>query len=158
NLLSFIGIFLGTIVYYVLKATLHLDPRLIFVASAVMTLAGTIYAISLLPDSLVRLLLWLLTHSIYRIRAIGRENIPAEGGALLVSNHVSFVDGLLLSVATDRPIRFLVFSEIYNRWWIRPWARLGRAIPISNKADPRELIHSLRTASEAIAAGELVCI
>ena len=53
NLLSFIGIFLGTIVYYVLKATLHLDPRLIFVASAVMTLAGTIYAISLLPDSLV---------------------------------------------------------------------------------------------------------
>ena len=57
----------------------------------------------LLPDSLLRLLLWMFTHSVYRIRVEGRDNIPERGGALFVCNHVSFVDALLVLASTDRP-------------------------------------------------------
>jgi acyl-[acyl-carrier-protein]-phospholipid O-acyltransferase/long-chain-fatty-acid--[acyl-carrier-protein] ligase len=158
NLISFVGIFLGTAAYYVLKASLHLDPRTIFLASGIMTLAGTVYAMVLMPDSVMRLLNCLLTHSIYRIRVVGRTNVPETGGALLVSNHLSFVDAMLLSASINRAIRFLMFSDIYERPLVRPWARLSRAIPISDKFQPREMIHSLRDAANAIREGELVCI
>ncbi len=158
NLISFVGIGLGNAVYYILKARLHLDPRDIFLVSAAMTLAGTVYLIVLLPESLLRLLNWVLTHSIYRIHVEGREHVPQKGGALLISNHLSLVDALLLSASTDRRIRFLMFSEYYDRPLIRPLARVAGAIPISNKLSPREMIHSLREATQVIEAGELVCI
>src|SRR5215813_7915736 len=107
NLISFIGIFLGTASYYLLKAVLHLDPSAIFLVSGFLTLGGTVYVITLLPDAALRLMNFLLANSIYRIRVLGRENIPGKGGALLVSNHLSFVDAMLLSAAIDRPVRFL---------------------------------------------------
>ena len=62
----------------------------------------------LLPEWFGRLILFFATHTIYRIRVIGRENFPAKSGALLVCNHMSFVDVALLVASTDRPIRFLV--------------------------------------------------
>lgn len=159
NLISFIGIFLGTVVYYLLKAVFHLDPRVIFLTSAAVTLAGTIYVTKVLPDSLLRLLVWVLTHSIYRIHVEGHKNIPGRGsGALLVSNHKSFIEGLLLSASTDRPIRFLVFTDTYDQPWIRPWARISGAIPISNELQPREMIHALRQVTDAIKAGDVVSI
>ncbi len=68
----------------------------------------------LLPASVVRLILWTFTHTVYRIRVAGRGNIPARGGALFVSNHMSWVDALLLLASTDRPIRFLMFKDIYE--------------------------------------------
>ncbi|HVV01089.1 MAG TPA: AMP-binding protein, partial [Verrucomicrobiae bacterium] len=79
-------------------------------------------------------------------------------GALLVCNHLSHVDALLLQAAIDRPIRFLMFKGIYELPWVRPLARLMKVIPISSEQRPRELIESLRAASEAIQHGELVCI
>jgi acyl-[acyl-carrier-protein]-phospholipid O-acyltransferase/long-chain-fatty-acid--[acyl-carrier-protein] ligase len=158
NLISFIGIFLGTASYYLLTAILHLDPSGVFLVSGALTLGGTVYVMMLLPDSALRLLNWVLTHSIYRMRVLGRENVPGNGGALLVSNHLSFVDAMLLSASIDRPIRFLMFSDIYEKPLIRPWARIARAIPISNKLQPREMIHALREAKNAITGGELVCI
>jgi len=107
---------------------------------------------------LLRLVLWLATHTCYRIRVGGRDHLPARGGALLVCNHLSVVDSLLLQASTDRPIRFLMQQREYNKPWIRPFARLLRAIPISSEQRPRDLILALRTASEAIRGGEVVCI
>ena len=92
NLLSFVGIALASAVFWVLTAKVGLTTRQIFLSSAVMTLGATAYVLILLPDSLLRLLLWMFTHSIYRIRVEGRDNIPERGGALFVCNHVSFVD------------------------------------------------------------------
>ncbi|PYR83158.1 MAG: acyl-[ACP]--phospholipid O-acyltransferase, partial [Acidobacteria bacterium] len=119
---------------------------------------ATIYVTRLLPDSLIRLLLWLATNTIYRIRVDGRENVPSKGGALLVSNHLSFVDALLLIASTDRFIRFLIFKDIYELPFIKPFARIIQAIPISSKQRPREMIAALREASETIKAGGIVCI
>ncbi len=106
----------------------------------------------------VRLFLWTLIHTLYRIKVLGRENVPKEGGALFVSNHMSFVDVLLLIASTDRPIRFLMFKAFYDLPWLKPFARMTGAIPISSELRPRDMIRSLRTASDALRNGEIVCI
>jgi acyl-[acyl-carrier-protein]-phospholipid O-acyltransferase / long-chain-fatty-acid--[acyl-carrier-protein] ligase len=109
-------------------------------------------------ENIIRVIVWLLTHTLYRLRVIGRENFPRTGGALLVSNHMSLVDALLLMGASRRPIRFLIFKGIYDQPYIKPFAKMIRAIPISSQLRPRDMIHSLREASEAIRKGEIVCI
>ncbi len=158
NWLSFVGVFLAAGVYYLLTTVFHLRPGGVFLAGATMTIVMTFYAIYLLPDSLLRLVLWLLTHSIYRIRVEGRDNIPERGGALFVANHMSLVDGLLLISSTDRTIRFLMFKGAYEKPFIKPFAGLLRAIPISSELRPRDMIHSLRAATAAIQDGQVVCI
>jgi acyl-[acyl-carrier-protein]-phospholipid O-acyltransferase/long-chain-fatty-acid--[acyl-carrier-protein] ligase len=107
---------------------------------------------------MIRLIVWILTHTIYRLRVVGRENFPRSGGALLVSNHMSLVDALLLLGASRRPVRFLMFKDIYDLPYIKPFAKMIRAIPISSQLRPRDMIHSLREASDSIRRGEIVCI
>jgi acyl-[acyl-carrier-protein]-phospholipid O-acyltransferase/long-chain-fatty-acid--[acyl-carrier-protein] ligase len=111
-----------------------------------------------LPNWGLRVLLWFLSRIIYRIKVLGKENIPQSGGALLVSNHMSFVDVVLISAATNRPIRFLIFRDVYEVPFIKPFALLMRAIPIPTEMRPRDIARSFRAASDAIRAGELVCV
>jgi acyl-[acyl-carrier-protein]-phospholipid O-acyltransferase/long-chain-fatty-acid--[acyl-carrier-protein] ligase len=158
NLLSFVGVFLASGAHYLLAEVAHLSPSQIFLFSSVLTLAGAIYIVVLLPDSLLRFLMWALTRTIYRIHIVGRDNIPAKGGALFVCNHVSFIDAMLLLASTDRQVRFMVYKDYYELWYVKPFARILGMIPISAEQRPREMIRSLRTASDAIRAGEVVCI
>ena len=158
NLLSWIGILLASGVYFGLSHFAHLTPGSIFLVCGLMSLGATIYVLVLLPESFLRLVLWVLVHTVYRMRVDGRENVPTKGGALLVSNHLSFVDALVLTASIDRPVRFLIFKDFYDHPLIRPFAVLGGGIPISSELRPREMIRSLRTAGEAVAAGEVVCI
>src|ERR1700685_4674795 len=158
NLLSFTGVFAAAGAYFLFSSALHQTPAGIFLDGAILTLVTTVYATFLLPDSLLRLVLWMATHSVYRIRVVGRDNIPETGGALFVANHMSLVDALLLIASTDRPIRFLMFKDIYELPYVKPFAKMIRAIPISSQQRPREMIQSLREASEAIRSGEVVCI
>jgi acyl-[acyl-carrier-protein]-phospholipid O-acyltransferase / long-chain-fatty-acid--[acyl-carrier-protein] ligase len=158
NLLSSAGAFLAAGVYFLMQTYWPKHPSSIFLVSAVMTLAGTAYAMWLMPDSLLRLLLWMFTHSIYRIKVAGRDNVPEHGGALFVCNHVSFVDALLVQAATDRPLRCIMFKDIYDHPIVKPFARIARHIPISSRQRPRDMIHSLKIASEAIKNGEIVVI
>ena len=158
NLLSFVGIFAAAGVYWVLTSPLNLTPRHMFIATAVMTLIATAYVVWLLPDSLLRLFVWAFTHSIYRLRVEGRDNIPEKGGALFVCNHVSFVDALLLIGSTDRMIRAIMFKDIYDLPFVKPFAKAMKAISISSHLRPREMIKSLREASDAIKNGDVVCI
>jgi acyl-[acyl-carrier-protein]-phospholipid O-acyltransferase/long-chain-fatty-acid--[acyl-carrier-protein] ligase len=156
--LSWVGILLAAGFYWVVAAALQLGPRGVFLIGALMTLAATIYVVWLLPDSLLRFILWVLTHTVYRIRVDGRDHIPEKGGALFVCNHLSLVDALLLSASTDRHVRFIMFKGIYEQPWVKPFARILRAIPISSELRPREMLQALRTASEAIQNGEVVLI
>src|SRR5262249_20673479 len=81
-----------------------------------------------------------------------------KGGALFVSNHMSFVDVLLLLASTDRPVRFLMIQNMYDMPPLKPFARMMGAIPISSELRPRDMIRSLRMASDMIRDGEIVCI
>ena len=158
NLLSFVGILAASVVYYLCKHFLHLGPEGIFFWASGGTLAALAYVLWLLPDSLLRLLLWMAAHTIYRLDLKGQEMIPARGGALLTPNHASWVDAVLLIAATDRPIRFLMFKGVYDNPVIKPFAKMLKIIPIASDQGPREMIHSLREASEALRNGEVVCI
>jgi acyl-[acyl-carrier-protein]-phospholipid O-acyltransferase/long-chain-fatty-acid--[acyl-carrier-protein] ligase len=158
NLLSFVGIFAASGAYYLLADVAGLSPARIFFFGGVLTLAGAIYVLFLLPDALLRFLLWCATHSLYRIRIDGRDHIPAKGGALFVCNHVSFVDALLLLASTDRYVRFMMYKGHYELPHVKPFARILGVIPISSEQRPREMIKALQTASDAIRAGDVVCI
>jgi acyl-[acyl-carrier-protein]-phospholipid O-acyltransferase/long-chain-fatty-acid--[acyl-carrier-protein] ligase len=158
NQLSFVGIFLAAGFYHLMASVLKLSPPAIFLCGALLTVAATVYILVILPAAFIRLLLWLLTHSIYRIRVEGRDNLPPKGGALLVCNHLSFIDAVLLMASTDRRIRFIMLKDFYEHPVVRPFARIMEAIPISSKLRPRDLIQSLREATASIQAGRLVCI
>jgi acyl-[acyl-carrier-protein]-phospholipid O-acyltransferase/long-chain-fatty-acid--[acyl-carrier-protein] ligase len=158
NLISFVGIALASVVFGLLTTVLKLSPPQIFLIIAGLSLAAAIYLLALMPDALLRFVLWCLTHSIYRVRIVGRDHIPEKGGALFVCNHVSLADALLLIASTDRPIRFLMFKDIYEKWWIKPFAKIWKTIPVSSEQRPRELLTALKAASDAIRNGEVVCI
>jgi len=158
NLLSFVGIGGASAFYYLLTRFAHLGPRSIFLWAAIATLAATGYVLYLLPDSLLRLLLWIATHTLYRLDVEGRENVPTRGGALLTPNHVSMADAVFLIACIDRPIRFLMFKGSYENPLVKPFAKILGVIPIASDQGPRELIHSLRLATEALKNGEIVCI
>jgi acyl-[acyl-carrier-protein]-phospholipid O-acyltransferase / long-chain-fatty-acid--[acyl-carrier-protein] ligase len=158
NLLSFVGILAASVVYYAFKHFFHLGPAAIFFWSSFGTLAALIYVLWLLPDSMLRLLLWIAAHTIYRLDLKGQEMIPTTGGALLTPNHSSWVDAVLLIASTDRPIRFLMFKGVYEKPLIKPFAKILNIIPIASDQSPREMIHSMRIASDALRNGQVVCI
>ena len=158
NLLSFVGVFLASGAHWLLAQRLQLSPRAIFLVGGVLTLAGAIYVLWLLPDAVLRFVLWLLTRTVYRIRVMGQDHIPAKGGALFVCNHLSLADAMLLLASTDRHVRFMMYKAHYELPWMKPFARMLRVIPISSEQRPREMIKSLQAASEAIKNGDVVCI
>ena len=86
--------------------------------------------LSIVPEFLIRFSLWLLTHTVYRIRIVGQEHVPFRGPALLVCNHLSHVDGLLVGACVQRFIRFLVYRPYYEHWAFHRLMKLMKAIPI----------------------------
>ncbi|HUB86533.1 MAG TPA: MFS transporter [Verrucomicrobiae bacterium] len=156
--LSWVGVALASGVYSLFTVTFHLTSPQMFLVGAGLSLAGTIYCVMLMPDSLIRLLLWLVTKTIYQIRVEGRDNIPERGGALFVSNHVSYVDAPLLMASTDRRVRFIMHRDYYNLWWIKPFTKILGLIPIAAESGPRELLESLHVARDAVHNGQVVCI
>ncbi len=158
NFLSFSAILAGSFAVYLFRDLLHFNAADIFVVAGLITACGAVYICWLLPYALVRFVILILTHTLYRIRVIHRENVPEQGGALLVSNHVSLVDALVILVSIQRPVRFLIGRACYKTKWVNPFFRLAKGIPISSDDGPKEQLKSLRIARDAVKNGELVCI
>ncbi|HKF24854.1 MAG TPA: MFS transporter, partial [Candidatus Acidoferrum sp.] len=158
NWLSFLGVLLASAIYSGFTHYLHFGLETFFLWTALLSLAAGAYTLWLLPDSLLRLVLWFATHTVYRMDIAGAEKVPPRGGALLVPNHASMADAALVIAATDRPVRFLMFRDSYEHWLVKPFAKIMGVIPIASNQGPREMIHSLREATRALGAGELVCI
>jgi 1-acyl-sn-glycerol-3-phosphate acyltransferase len=131
----------------------------LFAVAAVCNAAVAIYIYKLVPEFLVRFVVWLLIHSVYRLDKQGLENIPESGPAVLICNHVSFVDALIIAAASRRPIRFVMDHHIF-RWPILSFVfKAGRAIPIApEKEDANLKQKAFDEVSKALSAGELVCI
>jgi acyl-[acyl-carrier-protein]-phospholipid O-acyltransferase/long-chain-fatty-acid--[acyl-carrier-protein] ligase len=157
NFMNTIGIFLAAAIHWILKTPLHFSPDSIILLTGLVTLAGTAVILYLLPDYFVRFILWLVTHSIYRITVIGAENLPARGPALLVSNHVSFVDALMIGGATARFVRFMLHRDYYDLKSLHWFFRLMHSIPVS-ATNRRDIVQSLRHARNELDKGHIVCI
>ena len=107
---------------------------------------------------MIRLCLWLLAHTFYRLQVRGRENLPQRGPALLVCSHVSFIDAFLIAACSPRPIRFLMYRPLYEARGVHWLAKLMGAIPVAAEDPPRKIVESLRQARKYLREGELVCI
>ena len=158
NWLSFVGVILASAIFSGFTHYLHIGLGTFFAATAIISFGAAVYTVWLLPDSLLRLMLWFATHTLYRMDISGAENVPARGGALLVPNHASMADAALVIASTDRPVRFLMFKDSYEHPIVKPFAKVLGVIPISAQQRPREMIHSLREATRALQEDELVCI
>jgi acyl-[acyl-carrier-protein]-phospholipid O-acyltransferase / long-chain-fatty-acid--[acyl-carrier-protein] ligase len=158
NWLSFVGVILASAIFSGFTHYLHIGLGTFFAATAIISFGAAVYTVWLLPDSLLRLMLWFAAHTLYRMDISGAENVPARGGALLVPNHASMADAALVIASTDRPVRFLMFKDSYEHPIVKPFAKVLGVIPISAQQRPREMIHSLREATRALQEGQLVCI
>jgi 1-acyl-sn-glycerol-3-phosphate acyltransferase len=113
----------------------------------------------LVPEYLLRFFAFVMARFIYRFRVRGDEYIPTEGAAILVCNHVSFVDAVLLMAASPRPIRFIMDSAIFKLAFIGWFFRLGKAIPIApQKVDAQIYEQAFARAKQVLGDGDLLCI
>ncbi|HRQ47017.1 MAG TPA: MFS transporter [Rhodocyclaceae bacterium] len=127
--------------------------------TALLNAAVAIYIYTLVPEFLLRFIVWLLVSAVYRLRVQGVEHIPEHGPAIVVANHVSFVDALVIMAASRRPIRFVMDHKIF-RWPVLSFVfRTSRAIPIASaKEDPEMMERAFDDVAKALEAGELVGI
>jgi len=133
-------------------------PQL-FLVVGLMNAAVAAYIYLLVPEFLMRFICWLLIHSVYRLEKRGLENIPEEGAAVLVCNHVSFVDALVILAASPRPVRFVMDHRIFKVPVLSFVFRTGKAIPIASaKEDERLLEAAYDAIAHALENGELVAI
>ncbi len=131
-------------------------PVLFGIAATVNALVA-LYIYRLVPEFLLRFIVWLLIHSVYRLRVEGLEHIPEEGPAVVVCNHVSFVDALVITAACRRPIRFVMDHRIFRTPILRFVFRESRAIPIAPaREDPAMMERAFDEVAGALEAGELV--
>lgn len=130
-----------------------------FLVFAVMNLAVAIHAYRVVPEFFLRLMCWVLGNVMYRLQVIGRENIPAEGPAILVSNHVSFVDWMIISSACPRPVRFVMHHKFFHIPVARRIFRDGKVIPIAgSREDPEMLRNAMARITEELNSGQIVCL
>jgi len=157
NFFQTIGMLLASGLMWLCYTQLHLSSTVIMLGFGISLVAVTVYLVTIVPDYLVRFVLWLLTHSVFRIKINGAENVPFRGPALLVANHVSQVDGFLIGACVQRFIRFMVWRPYYELKAFRWFFKLSKAIPVGT-GGPRDMVESIRSAREEIAGGHMVCI
>jgi 1-acyl-sn-glycerol-3-phosphate acyltransferase len=131
----------------------------IFLATALMNALVAIYIFSLVPEFLMRFIAWLLIHTVHRVRGVDTDRIPEEGAAVLVCNHVSYVDAIVIMAASPRPIRFVMDHRIFKIPVLSWIFKTAKAIPIAPaKEDPWLMEKAYVDIAQALHEGELVCI
>ncbi|WP_249979179.1 acyl-[ACP]--phospholipid O-acyltransferase [Vreelandella olivaria] len=146
---------LGFLVLTALFALAGVDSLYLLLLVASVAMVGGGYTIVKLPQSLVRFLLSFLLTRRYRVDVHGLENLPAQGGVLLLGNHISWVDWAMVQIASPRPVRFVMLKSIYQRWYLRWFLNALGCIPIERGAGAD---HALATVAEQLNAGEVVCL
>lgn len=139
---------------YALGEVLGLSAPQQFLVMVLPSLAVAGYVLWLLPESLLRLSTMLIAKCVYRVKARGAENIPAQGGVLLIANHVTYVDAVILQLVCPRPIRFVAYETLHRNFWIGWAVKILGVIPIS----PRHAKDAVRAVAELLKRGEAVCI
>ena len=131
----------------------------IFLTTALLNIVVAAYIYTLVPEFLLRFVAWVLVHTVYRVRLVHTERIPAEGAAVLVCNHVSYVDAIVIMAESPRPIRFVMDQQIFRSPFFGCVFRHAKAIPIAPAhEDPDALAAAYDACAAALAEGDLVCI
>jgi 1-acyl-sn-glycerol-3-phosphate acyltransferase len=138
---------------------LHLSIPQLFILAGVMNAVVATYIYTLVPEFLMRFLSWVFVNIMYRIRVRGLENVPEKGPVLIVCNHVSFMDALVIGGSVRRPVRFVMDHKIFGIPILGFIFRTARAIPIAPaREDPDALARAFDQIDAELADGEVVCI
>jgi 1-acyl-sn-glycerol-3-phosphate acyltransferase len=131
----------------------------IFLVTGILNALVAIYIYTIVPEFLMRFVTWILIHTVYRIEKHGLEHIPSEGAAVLVCNHVSFVDALIIGGVVQRPVRFVMDHNIYNLPIMNFLFKAGKTIPIASRKENLAMLEqSFVEIDKALKDGDLICI
>ncbi len=155
NFLNTIGLFAAAGVLWLFHDVWKLPATLLLKATGIFTLLATIYIARLLPLYLTRFVMWMLLNTVYRIKVTGQENVPLRGPALLVSNHVSYVDAFLIGSCLQRFTRFLVWQPLYEKFHL--FLRMVNGIPVP-QGTRKDILVTIRRARQELIDGHVVCI
>ena len=154
--------FLGAIAAFIFFKVLILfdlfanNMHLVYFTFAGISIFSCLYTIKIIPGVFVRFILWILTHCLYKIKVVGAENLPRKGPVLFVSNHVSYIDGLLIGGSMARELRFMVLENYYFAPILHWVLKLVKAIPTYRSG--KKIKQSIDMAKAALDRGEQVCL
>ncbi|QJP08301.1 MFS transporter [Pseudomonas multiresinivorans] len=159
NILNALFMVVAAIVSILLLSVAKLTIPELFLVLSLMNVAVNVYIFKIVPEFTMRFLVWLLTHSMYRVDHRNLEAIPDEGPAVLVCNHVSFVDALLIAGSVRRPVRFVMYYKIFRIPVLNFIFRTAGAVPIAGRnEDPETYEKAFARVAEYLREGEVVCI
>ncbi|MGU3308004.1 MFS transporter [Pseudomonas sp. M5A4_2d] len=159
NILNALFMVVSAIVSILLLSVAKLSIPELFLVVSLLNIAVNTYIFRIVPEFTMRFMIWLLSHSMYRVEHRNLQLIPDEGAALLVCNHVSFVDALLIGGAVRRPIRFVMYYKIYRLPVLNFIFRTAGAIPIAGRNEDIQIYEKAFTRiAQYLKEGELVCI
>jgi acyl-[acyl-carrier-protein]-phospholipid O-acyltransferase/long-chain-fatty-acid--[acyl-carrier-protein] ligase len=144
--------FLGLTVLFAYQGSNGVE---LFHLLTIVALIGTLYTVYQLPHSLVRFTVARLFAGRYRMIIQGFENLPAEGGVLMLGNHISWLDWAFIQIASPRQVRFVMHRDIYKRWYLKRFMDMAGVIPIAGGASSHKALQKI---NESLAAGEVVCL
>lgn len=153
GLLDSLGMMAGILLQLALMK-LGIGIKSQFAVLGVLCLVTSAYVLRIIPMNFIRFCVLSLVKIVYRIRVVHHDRIPETGGALLICNHVSYIDALILSAACERPVRFTAFDEFFKNKMLAAAMRMFGVVPISHRR-AKDAIVAL---SDAIKGGDLVCI
>jgi 1-acyl-sn-glycerol-3-phosphate acyltransferase len=142
NILNALFMVLAAVMAMLLLGPAGLSIPDLFLISAILNAVVAIYIFTLVPEFLMRFLVWMLIHTIYRVRVTGMDNIPDEGPVIVASNHVSFADPLILGGMIRRPVNFVMYYKIYKIPVLNFIFRTGKAIPIAGRTENPEILEN----------------
>ena len=159
NILNALFMVIAAIMAMIILGPAGLSIPDLFLISAILNAVVAVYIFTLVPEFLMRFLVWILIHTIYRVRVTGMDNIPDEGPVIVASNHVSFVDPLILGGMIRRPVNFVMYHKIYKIPVLNFIFRTAKAIPIaSKKEDPEILDQAYKRMHGVLAEGDVLGI
>ncbi|MBA1190961.1 MFS transporter [Pseudomonas entomophila] len=159
NILNALFMVVSALVTIALLSVAELSIPQLFLVVSLLNIGVNAYIFSIVPEFTMRFLIWLLGHAMYRVEHRDLQRIPDEGAALLVCNHVSYVDALLMAGAVRRPIRFVMYYKIYRLPVLHFIFRTAGAIPIAGRGEDEAIYErAFARVAQYLAEGELVCI
>jgi 1-acyl-sn-glycerol-3-phosphate acyltransferase len=159
NILNALFMVIAAAVAVLLLNVLEFSIPQLLLATAVLNAVVAIYIFTLVPEFLMRFLVWIIINTLYRLKVDGLDKVPDEGPCIVVANHVSFVDALIIGGSVRRPIRFVMDHGIFKIPVLSFIFRTAKAIPIASaKVDPELLERAYEEVDRALAEGEVVGI
>jgi len=159
NILNALFMVTSAVIAMILLGSIGFTIPELFLFTAILNLVVTMYIFSIVPEFIMRFLVWMLIHTIYKVKVTGIDNIPESGAAIVAANHVSFVDPLIIGGVIRRPVRFVMYYKIFKLPILKFIFKTGKAIPIAGRLEHPEILErAYRSIHEVIDAGHVLGI